>query len=1019
MDFSFRACFFLVRSRSAPTVAFTASLLTSRLVVFSKDNNSSPHFAGGDPFPSLLHNAHMAVAQISVDGRFIRVNPRWCEILGYTESEALQLGVADITHPDSAQATHDNIETLRLGGSHFVIDKKYIRKDRSTFWASTTVSALRDAAGQLTGLVALMIDAGPQQRSQRLVGSQNEALELIITGAPLEKIFNRLLAVVEAESDGDALGSILLLDPTTRQLRHGAAPSLPASYNRAIDGVMIDADVGTCAAAAARNERVITPDLASAPGWREFKDLALPLGLRAAWSLPIVSSKGKVLGTFGTYFRQCREPSSWEIEMVSMLAKTASLAIERHQSEATLGGAISETERQKRLYETVLSNTPDLVYVFDLQHQFTYANDALLAMWGKTFEESVGKTCLELGYEPWHAAMHDREIDQVVATKRFIRGEVAFNGTNGRRYYDYIMVPVIGSTNEVEAVAGTTRDITDQRRNAATVKFLGDLAQSLSVMTEEKEIIRHACSALGRQLGAHRCHFAEFNAKDRVIHAHENWVRDDAPDLGGMFRLDEYAGAELWEKSIAGDHSVENVEMEALIGKKTAANYLALGVRSYAVQPIKRAGVLTTLLFVTEDHPRKWTEEELRLIENVAVRVWPLVERSRAQNALRAARDEALAASHAKDHFLAALSHELRTPLNPVLLIASEAASDRSLPEPVREDFETIVRNITLEARLIDDLLDLTRIAHDKLTLEFGWQDAHALLRRVLAAMQVEVKGKNISLKESFAELPAMVKGDEVRLQQVFFNLLKNALKFTAEGGTVTVTTRIPETFPKSLLIEVTDTGIGLTPGELSRIFSPFAQGEHSENGRGNRFGGLGLGLAISRKIIDLHGGDISARSQGRDRGATFVVRLPLAESEKITDVVSANERAPDRKAALNSGRRVLLIEDHESSRVALARLLTNRKLQVVQASSVAEALEKAQHVEFDFVISDIGLPDGNGYDLIKTLQAGRPGRAIALSGYGTEEDIARSKQAGFTIHLTKPVQIHALEQALEQIARS
>lgn len=254
-----------------------------------------------------------------------------------------------------------------------------------------------------------------------------------------------------------------------------------------------------------------------------------------------------------------------------------------------------------------------------------------------------------------------------------------------------------------------------------------------------------------------------------------------------------------------------------------------------------------------------------------------LVESSRKlasrESDLSRARDEALAASRAKDEFLATLSHELRTPLNPVLLLASDAASDPAIPMEVRELFRAVEKNVRLEARLIDDLLDLTRIGRGKLSLNREVVDLGAILRDAVATVADFAREKRIELAGAPACEGAQVDADPVRLQQVFWNLLSNAIKFTPEGGRVTVRTR---TTDAAIDILVSDTGLGLTPGELKRIFEPFVQGDHTAQNGSRRFGGLGLGLAICRMLVEKHGGRIGASSAGRGQGATFTVTLPL-----------------------------------------------------------------------------------------------------------------------------------------------
>ena len=387
-------------------------------------------------------------------------------------------------------------------------------------------------------------------------------------------------------------------------------------------------------------------------------------------------------------------------------------------------------------------------------------------------------------------------------------------------------------------------------------------------------------------------------------------------------------------------------------------------------------------------------------------------------SALKQAHEETLAASRAKDDFLAALSHELRTPLNPVLLVASDAANNLQLPEQTRADFEMIRRNVELEARLIDDLLDLTRITRGKLLLDRHPLDAHDVLQEAIATVRADAEKKQITLATDLHAGEHAVFGDSVRLQQVFWNVLKNAVKFTPEGGKITV-----KTFAKddALFVEIIDTGIGMNSEELKRVFDAFAQGDHAEGGS-HRFGGLGLGLAISRMLVELHSGFIHAASEGQGQGATFLIQLPLAQTAKENGAspsakkpgrisISAAAAKPDAESL-----RILLVEDHEPTRAALTHLLARRRYEVASAASLSEARSVADKQNFDILISDIGLPDGNGYDLMVEFRERYGLKGIALTGYGMEQDIVRSQKSGFVAHLTKPVRMESLDNALAVI---
>ncbi len=387
---------------------------------------------------------------------------------------------------------------------------------------------------------------------------------------------------------------------------------------------------------------------------------------------------------------------------------------------------------------------------------------------------------------------------------------------------------------------------------------------------------------------------------------------------------------------------------------------------------------------------------------------------------LKTAQRGAEAASRAKDAFLAALSHELRTPLTPVLMMARALCEDERLPVDVRDSLRMMERNIALEARLIDDLLDLTRIAQGQLRLRSEICDAHSLIGLAVEIVRNDAFAKAITIERKFGAAFSGLTADPARFQQVIWNLLRNAVKFTPRGGRISIRTRNGESAEAdaTLQIEVVDSGIGIESGALERIFLPFDQGALEGE---HRFGGVGLGLAIARAIVDLHGGKITALSEGVNQGATFIVELPGATfpphgvadgTDLFPSVEISHEPSPNdtgRAPAL----RLLLVEDHEATMSVLSRLLAAAGHQVTQARTVTEALGAAACNSFDLVISDLGLPDGSGTELMAKLRASYGLRGIALSGYGMDEDISRSLAAGFITHLTKPVDFGQLQRAL------
>ncbi len=377
-----------------------------------------------------------------------------------------------------------------------------------------------------------------------------------------------------------------------------------------------------------------------------------------------------------------------------------------------------------------------------------------------------------------------------------------------------------------------------------------------------------------------------------------------------------------------------------------------------------------------------------------------------AADALLAAKEQAEAASRAKDDFLAALSHELRTPLTPVLMTAIALESDPALPLEVRDQLGMMRRNIELEARLIDDLLDITRISRGKLTIAPVAADLHQLLQHTAEIVRSDGLGKQVRIVFILDAARHHALADPTRIQQVFWNLLKNALKFTPTGGTITVSTR--NDAEGWICVSVEDTGIGIGEEALTHIFNAFDQGDTSGM---HRYGGLGLGLAISQAIVAAHGGLLRAASDGEGRGATFTVALASVDAPARSALSSTPHPAAAR------GLRLLIVEDHEATRTVLTRLLSRHGHHITTASNMQEALTSFAAGRFDVVISDLGLPDGSGLELMRELQRRRPVAGIALSGYGMEDDLRQTKEAGFFAHLVKPVNIDQLRQLLDQLA--
>jgi len=400
------------------------------------------------------------------------------------------------------------------------------------------------------------------------------------------------------------------------------------------------------------------------------------------------------------------------------------------------------------------------------------------------------------------------------------------------------------------------------------------------------------------------------------------------------------------------------------------------------------------------------TPEALRLAVNNAiyrVRMARIVEDQQEElkqsfAEVRAARDAAELANAAKDEFLSLLSHELRTPLTPVLSVVSAALTEPGLSPDLRETFQIIRRNIQVEARLIDDLLDLTRVLEGRLQISRGSVDIHACIRDAAELVGALVQSKQIKLEFDLTSPVPTVDGDHSRLQQLFWTVLKNASEFSPAQGNVKVSTRRESGM---VVVEIRDWGTGISEEQITRIFDSF------QSPGGQRFGALGIGLSIARSIADAHGGTLNASSNGLGHGSAFILKLP--ENGTLKTVSNAGVDGVH-------GRTVLVVEDHDDTRRVVGRALRRRGYNVIVAENVARARSQLDANLPDLLICDIGLPDGTGWDVIQYARPIGKLKAIAVTGYGMQSDIERSISSGFDAHVTKPIEFQRLEEVIEEV---
>ncbi|MBD2089273.1 response regulator [Microcoleus sp. FACHB-1515] len=651
----------------------------------------------------------------------------------------------------------------------------------------------------------------------------------------------------------------------------------------------------------------------------------------------------------------------------------------RVASNVELGRSRRATARRR--IDQVLASVPDLIYTFDLSGRFTYVNQPLLDLWQKTYAEAIGKTLFELDYPPELAARLHQQIQQVIATGQSLRDETPYTSGFETRAYEYIFVPLLNAEGAVEAVAGVGRDITDRKQTEAALRQSEERFRTLISASSN---VLYRMSADWREL-------QELRGGNFIA---------DTPEPSRDW-LQKYIHPDDHERVLAAiDSAIQTKSLFELEHRVRQVDGTFGWTYSRAVPLLDSAGEIIEWFGEANDITvAKHLEEGRKRIEQ---------EREQILQREQTAREAAERANQIKDEFLAVLSHELRTPLNPILGWSRLLRSGKLDAEKSAQAAEIIERNTKLQVQLIEDLLDISRILRGKLSLNLIPVNLKVAINPAIETVRLAIDAKAIALQTQFDSV-GQVKGDVARLQQVVWNLVSNAVKFTPPKGKITVTlTQVGS----DAQIQVIDTGKGIHPDFLPYVFEHFRQ----EDGATTRkFGGLGLGLAIARQIVELHGGTIQAESAGEDQGATFTVKLPLLE-----DAGAAAERKETQHSLTSShsplkNLRVLVVDDEMDTRELTAFVLEQAGAIVTAVPSAIAALNVFVQSPPDVLVSDIGMPDMDGYELMRQLRHRQGDRvpAVALTAYAGEINQQQAIAAGFHIHLSKPIEPEQLIGAI------
>ena len=700
------------------------------------------------------------------------------------------------------------------------------------------------------------------------------------------------------------------------------------------------------------------------------------------------------------------EPRRWTREEVALLQEVAERtweATERARAKAALRAS---EERHRSLFETISQGFSLAEVVRDaagnaVDWRLLELNPVFEDYAGMTVAECVGRTAIDVfgGADPHWLAVYDR----VVRSGKAERSEAWFGPIN--RWVGVDVYPGTGDRFTIlyEDISDRIRADAALRKSEERQAFLLKLSDALRPLGDAVKIQGEATHLLREHFEAGWCYYAAFDASGTAAQILRDSVREGLPSMAGCHEMQDLP--EFLDHLSAGEvMNAPDLSASPFFSKRVVDQYTAIGMHSLVGTPLVKHGRLFAVMVLADTCTRHWNDDEIGLLTEVAERTWAAVERARAEAALRDSEEALRDADRRKDEFLATLAHELRNPLAPVrnsLHILRLIGADSARQAPLIDMME---RQLGHMVRLVDDLMEVSRITRGKIDLQRCTLDLVDVLRSAVETAGPQLQAARVALHLQLPSDALLVDGDAVRLAQVFANLLGNAAKYTDAGGQVTVAL---SSEGSEAVVSVRDTGTGIPAEMLLRVFELFTQVDRT---LGRAQGGLGIGLALVRHLVGLHGGSVEARSDSPGQGSEFVVRLPLVAAESPLDNAVL---APAGSQAL-VGRRVLVVDDNRDAADTLAMMLRLLGAEVRTAYNGPSALEAVRVACPQVVLLDLGMPGMDGYAVAAQLRS-EPQyqvlKLIALSGWGQQEDLQRTSAAGFDGHLVKPV---ALERVIE-----
>jgi PAS domain S-box-containing protein len=799
---------------------------------------------------------------------------------------------------------------------------------------------------------------------------------------------------------GADMGHVRLVDETRDRLVIAAQRGFSEEFIEAYETQPLGT---TSALARALNtgERAIIEDIEADEQYAPLRSVARAAGYRAVQSTPLLSHDGKPVGVVTTHFRAPHRPAEQDLRKFDLYVRQASDFIERFKAEEALRASEAR-------YRAVIENQSEMVCRFRLDGTILFVNSAYANALGTTPEQLSGASFWD------RVAEKDRSVvramlGSLTLEAPVIRIENRFKTREGERWTLWTNRALGFDENGTLTEAQSTGiDITDRKRfeealaiSARRMSALYDLTDRLQRISSVAEVYEMAMDAIIKALGCSRASILLFDEAGvmrfvasrglsreyrKAVEGHSPWRADESDPR--PFGVSDMGAADLAP------------------GLKTVI--LDEGIAALAFIPLISELRLIGKFMVYYDEPHEFRDGEFDVALTIGHQVAFAVQRRRTEEERQRAVEALQEDDRRKNEFLAMLSHELRNPLAPLRNAVQVLRLTADGNRETTSLHDMMARQIDHLVRLVDDLLEMSRISRGTLDLQKERVALATIVQNAVETSDPLIRSAGHHLEVDLPGDILWTDGDPVRLAQILSNLLNNAAKYTEPGGRISVRARREKGM---IAISVRDTGIGIAPEMLSRVFEMFNRGD-----RGGAGGepGLGIGLALSRHLAQMHGGTIEAQSEGKGRGSEFTLRLPLAEKDDraMAAAKSAGAEIP--------AQRILIVDDNRDAGDSLGMLLECLGADVRIARDGSEALKAFADYQPAVVLLDIGMPEMDGYEVARRIRASFPGTRtplVAVTGWGQEEDKRRAREAGFDHHLIKPADVHALQSLLATLS--